>query len=49
MIILGVYSYFMIFTNHPYAPLCILVGKCPTIGRLSTNCISEMIADVGLD
>jgi len=39
----------MVFTNHPYAPLCMLVGKFPTIGRLSTNYIDEMIIDVGLD
>jgi hypothetical protein len=36
-IILIIDFYFTIFTNFPHSPLCILVGKCPTIEKFPTN------------
>jgi hypothetical protein len=42
MVILGVDSSVVLFLNLSVALMCIYVGKCPTFGGFSANCIGSI-------
>jgi hypothetical protein len=40
---------FVIFISYTIAPMCIFVGKCPTIWRFSTNYFRRMETNKSLN
>jgi hypothetical protein len=46
---MGIDSRYATFVTFTYAPMCIFVGECPTIGGFYANYFGWMATNEGLD